>query len=75
MWIGMRSGYCTTVKMSQDVKSLRSWQELAKLTAEQKDPTNVLELAQQLIRALDEESRKSMDQISAAEKSSEKRTA
>lgn len=61
--------------MSQDVKSLRSWQELAKLTAEQKDPAKVLELAQELIRALDEERRKSMDQISAAEKSSEKRMA
>lgn len=59
--------------MSQDdVKPLRSWQDIARLTAKEKDPTKALELAQELIRALDEESRKRMDNVSAAEKSSEK---
>jgi len=40
-----------------DVKPLRSWRELAKLTAEEHDPDKALELAQQLIQALDAQSR------------------
>lgn len=59
--------------MSQDdVELHRSWQELAKLTAEQQDSTKALKLAQELIRALDEESSKRMDKLSAAQKNSDK---
>jgi len=51
-----------------DVKPLRSWRELAKLTAEEHDPDKALELAQQLIQALDAQSRKRMDQVNAHDK-------
>ena len=37
-----------------------SWRELARLTAYERDPQKFLELAQQLIRALDAESNKRM---------------
>lgn len=40
---------------NQDMTPLRSWREIAKQAAEEHDPNNVLQLAQELIRALDRE--------------------
>jgi hypothetical protein len=58
--------------MSQDdVKPSRSWQELAQATAKEEDPFKVLELAQELIRALDAASDRRMQQIGADDKSRE----
>jgi hypothetical protein len=58
-----------------DVTPLRPWQELAKLTAEETDPLKAWELAQELTRALDAESRKYMEKISAQQKANEKEAA
>jgi len=46
----------------------RSWRELAALVAEEEDPQKILLLAQEMLRALDAESNKHMENISAAEK-------
>lgn len=46
-----------------------NWRELARSTANEKDPARVLERAQELIRALDAESQEPM-QRSRAEKNS-----
>jgi len=51
-----------------DVKSLRSWHEIAKQVSEEDDPNRILELAEELIRALDSQSRKIMDEITPDEK-------
>ena len=51
-----------------DVKPLRSWRDIAKQTAEEHDPNEVLKLAQELIRALDAESNHRMESVSAKEK-------
>ena len=46
-----------------DVKPLRPWRELAKATAEEHDPNEVLKLAQELIRSLDAECSRAMVKI------------
>jgi len=51
-----------------DVKPLRSWHEIAKQVSEEDDPNRILELAEELIRALDAQSRKIMDEITPDEK-------
>ena len=51
-----------------DVKPLRPWREIAGQAAEQSDPDKTLDLAQELIRALDAESNKRMGQIRPEEK-------
>ena len=43
----------------------RSWRELAALVAEEEDPQKILLLAKEMIRALDAESSKHMENISA----------
>ena len=53
---------------NHDMKPLRSWREIAKQAAEEHDPNNVLQLAQELIRALDRESSEHMDGVNAKEK-------
>ncbi len=45
-----------------DGKPPRSWREIAQLTSQEHDPQRVLELARQLIRALDAESNRRMAQ-------------
>ena len=57
------------------MKPSRSWQELAALVAEEEDPQKILLLAQEMIRALDAESSKHMENISAAEKASGEKAA
>jgi hypothetical protein len=52
-----------------DVTPLRTWRELAKLTAEEDDANRALELAQELIRALDAESNKRMERVMPQQKS------
>ena len=47
-----------------DVKPHRSWREIAKQASEEHDLNKALALAQELIHALDAESRKRMDRIS-----------
>lgn len=50
--------------MSQvDVKPPLSWREIAELAAKEHNPQRVLELAQQLIRALDAESNRRMGNV------------
>lgn len=62
--------------MSQgDMKPTRSWRELAALVAEEEDPQKILLLAREMIRALDAESSKHMENISAAEKASGEKAA
>jgi hypothetical protein len=59
--------------MSQgDMEPPRSWRELAALVAEEEDPQKSLLLAQEMIRALDAESSKRLDHISAKKASGEK---
>ena len=53
---------------TSSVKSLRPWREIAKQASEENDPNKALELAQELIRALDTESRKLMENITPQEK-------
>jgi hypothetical protein len=48
---------------TQDTNS-PTWRELAKRTAEQEDPEKVLQLAQELIRALDKQSDQRTSQLS-----------
>ena len=50
-----------------DVKPLPSWRDLAKQTAEEHDLNRALEPAQELIRALDKESRRRMEGVKAEE--------
>jgi hypothetical protein len=57
--------------MSQvDMEPPRNWREIAALVAKEEDPQKILLLAQEMIRALDAESSKHMESISAAEKTS-----
>jgi len=57
--------------MSQvDMEPPRNWREIAALVAKEEDPQKILLLAQEMIRALDAESSKHMENISAAEKTS-----
>lgn len=51
-----------------DVKPSRSWREIAQLAANEQNPQKVLQLAQELIRALDLESDEQMGKITAAQK-------
>jgi len=53
---------------NSDMTPLPSWREIALQAAEQKDPNKALQLAEELIRALDRESRRRMDEIKAEEK-------
>ena len=53
---------------NHDMEPLRSWREIAKQAAEEHDPNNVLQLAQELIRALDKETSERMDGVNAKEK-------
>ena len=46
----------------------RPWREIAKQASEEHDPNKALELAQELIHALDAESRKRMDNVTAEQK-------
>jgi hypothetical protein len=50
------------------MRPLRSWREIAKQAAEEHDPNNVLQLAQELIRALDRETSERMDEVNTKEK-------
>ena len=60
--------------MSQvDMEPPRNWREIAALVAKEEDPQKILLLAQEMIRALDAESSKHMENISAAEKTGEKK--
>ena len=52
---------------NHEMKPLRSWREIAKQAAEELDPNNVLQLAEELIRALDRESRKRVDGVKVKE--------
>ena len=52
---------------NQDMTPLRSWREIAKQAAEEYDPNNVLQLAQELIRALDRETSERMGGVDAKE--------
>ena len=55
--------------MSQgEVKPRRSWREIAKQVSEEYDDERAFELVQELIRALDAESRERMRRVSAKEK-------
>jgi len=57
--------------MSQvDVKPSRSWREIARLTAQEQNPHRVLELAQELIRAIDAESNRRMAQSGSSPQNS-----
>jgi len=59
--------------MSQDdLKPLRHWREIAKEASEGHDPNKALELAEELIRALDKESRRHMDDLSPTGKAKER---
>ena len=59
--------------MSQaDLKPPRSWREIARLTAQEQNPQRVLELAQELIRALDIESNRRMTESGKDLKANEK---
>ena len=49
-------------------QSHRPWREIARQASEEHDPNKALELAQELIRALDAESRKRMDHVSPQQK-------
>lgn len=54
--------------MSQgDREPPRTWRQLAALVAEEQDPQKILLLAQEIIRALDAESSRHMENISAAD--------
>ena len=54
--------------MATPSASHRSWREIAKQTSEENEPDKNLELAQELIRALDPESRKRMEHVTPQEK-------
>ena len=59
--------------MSQgDLKPPRPWREIAKHAPQPVDPETSLELAQELIHALDAESRKRMEHVSAEDKANDK---
>jgi hypothetical protein len=59
--------------MSQgDVKPPRSWRDIAQQVAKEDNPDAAVELAEELIRALDAESRKRMAQITPEDKANEK---
>ena len=51
-----------------DMKPFRSWREIAKQAAEEHDPDKVLQLAQELVRALDRETSERMDGVNEKEK-------
>jgi hypothetical protein len=46
-----------------DMKPLRPWRELARRVTEENDADKSLELAEELIRALDAESRRGMERM------------
>jgi hypothetical protein len=54
-----------------DSTPIPSWREIAKQTVAERDPSKTLELAEELIRALDAESRQHMDQVKADDKAKE----
>ena len=58
-----------------DMKTPRSWQEIATLVAREEDPQKILLLAREMIRALDAKSSLHMENISAAEKTSGEKAA
>ena len=58
-----------------DMKTPRSWQEIATLVAREEDPQKILLLAREMIRALDAKSSLHMKKISAAEKTSGEKAA
>jgi hypothetical protein len=55
-----------------DLKPTRPWRELAHLVLQEQDHEKALELAEELIRALDRESRQRMDQVKADDKAEKK---
>jgi hypothetical protein len=57
---------------ASDLKPYRPWREVAELVLHEQDHEKALELAQELIRALDAESRKRMEQVKADDKAKEK---
>jgi hypothetical protein len=57
------------------VKPIRPWREIAALAAKEDDHEKAMELVQELIRALDAESNRRMDNVSAREKSPQERSA
>jgi len=50
-------------KLHRDSKPHRQWRDIAKEASEEYDPIKALQLAQELIRALDAESRKHMEHV------------
>jgi len=57
---------------SADSTHSRSWREIAKEAATERDPSKELELAQELIRALDAESMHHMERANADDKAEKK---
>jgi Fe2+ or Zn2+ uptake regulation protein len=57
---------------TSDLKPTRPWREVAELVLQEQDHVKALELAEELIRALDAESRRHMDQVKAEDKAKEK---
>ena len=51
-----------------DVKPHRPWREIAKQASKEYDPSKALELAQELIHALDAESRTRMEHVAPQQK-------
>jgi hypothetical protein len=56
--------------MSHAIKRQPAWKELAALVASQRDENKALVLAQELIRALDAESKKTLDDVTPESKMS-----
>jgi hypothetical protein len=62
--------------MSQtNSKPTRSWREIAQLAASEHDPQRVLQLAQELVRALDAESDKRMQKVAETNKAAHEKGA
>jgi len=53
--------------LNSDVKPLRSWCEIAEEIVEGRDPNRTLQLAKELIRALERETGKSTEEMKAKE--------
>ena len=58
--------------MATSSATRRPWREIANQVSEEHDPNKALELAQELIHALDAESRKHMEHVSVEDKVKEK---
>lgn len=58
-------------KNDLQVKSVPDWRELAARVSEETDPNKVLEHTNELIRALDADSRKLLDCVTVEDKASE----